>query len=574
MGRYGLAVGIAALVLAGSGALMRLCGGVGRVAAAELPAVSAVSGDAACARCHGAIAANYAKTAMARGSGAARDGLLTGGFTHAPSGIRYTVKRRGAEPILQYERVLPGTGHALKGEQALQYFVGSNTRGRTYLFEQNGQWFEAPINWYAKRAVWDMAPAFESAATMPFTMPVDANCLHCHATGVATTTQGVRNALGAQPFAQGGIGCSSCHGDSSAHVASGGRLPTLNPDKLSPVRRDSVCLQCHLEGDAVVYRAGRSLSDFRAGDDLAADAVYFVNASSAKSQTRASSQYEAMLRSACKRASGDRLTCTTCHDPHSSPAPEERVAFFRQRCLQCHTGATMATAHHPEQQDCAVCHMPTRKTSDISHEQLTDHDVEVYPRGAKSAGKLTMSDPFVASRTELHAIDLAVVGDWAVDARERGLAYAHFAARGDAAAGERALSLLRRAEFDHQADAAVHAALGFLLQARHETREAQAEYRQALAADPTDSTAAADLAILEAGLGETGAAKSRLREVVAKDGAQSTAALDLALLECGSGEKEDARAVVKQVLRMDPDNAQAHRFLEEGRFGTAVCSLR
>ena len=148
--------------------------------------------DAACVRCHAGIVASYARTPMARASGLAAEGVLTGGFLHRPSGVRYDVEMRNGESTLSYERVAAGSGPALKGELTLRYFIGSNTRGRTYLFEKEGLWFETPINWYSKRGVWDMAPAYETTRTMPLTMPVDANCLHCHATGVAVT-EGARN---------------------------------------------------------------------------------------------------------------------------------------------------------------------------------------------------------------------------------------------------------------------------------------------------------------------------------------------------------------------------------------------
>lgn len=154
----------------------------------------------------------------------------------------------------------------------------------------------------------------------------------------------------------------------------------MNPAKLAPAQRDSVCLQCHLEGDAAIYRAGESLAAYRPGEDLANFVVYFVDARNQEGGGRATSQYEALLRSACKRASGDKLTCTTCHDPHDSPTRDVRVSFYRNKCLACHTGERMAKEHHPELQDCAACHMPTRETTDISHEQLTDHDIERRPR--------------------------------------------------------------------------------------------------------------------------------------------------------------------------------------------------
>ena len=274
---------------------------------------------------------------------------------------------------------MPNEQAALHGEKQLIYFIGSGHRGRTYLYQEKGLWFEAPINYYSKKQLWDMAPNYSATKSMPAALPVDSNCLHCHATAVQAALPEARNKYDGPPFQQGGIGCAACHGDPSKHLAEQGHGPIVDPARLTPGRRDSICLQCHLEGDVAIYRAGTSLAQFRAGDDLADYAVYFVKASAESGGGRASSQYEALLRSACKVASGDKLTCTTCHDPHSSPSAEERVSYFRNKCLTCHTGPRMAAGHHPEQKDCAVCHMPTREPTDISHEQATDHNIQRRP---------------------------------------------------------------------------------------------------------------------------------------------------------------------------------------------------
>ncbi len=275
---------------------------------------------------------------MARGSGIASDGLIEGGFTHTESGIRYKVFLRNGQAWLSYERIVPGTGSDLQGEQLLSYYVGSGRRGRTYLFDKDGLWFEAPVNYYGKKKLWDMAPNYGSAHYMPDTLPVDSNCLHCHASEVQTALPEARNRYAGAPFKAGGVTCAACHGDVAQHLAQHGHGPVINPAKLPPAKRDSVCLQCHLEGDAAIYRAGESLAAFQPGDDLARFVVYFVDASRAGGGGRATSQYEALLRSACKRASGDKLTCTTCHDPHFSPSAAERVSFYRSKCLACHTG--------------------------------------------------------------------------------------------------------------------------------------------------------------------------------------------------------------------------------------------
>ncbi|HLI76323.1 MAG TPA: hypothetical protein VKV02_05200, partial [Acidobacteriaceae bacterium] len=389
---------------------------VGHVSAAGAPVPAGTrlaDPDAACASCHAAIYARCKHSAMGAGSGAAMEGLIPGEFTHGPSGVQYKVFSREGRAWMSFQR--PGTGAAgpLEGERELLYFVGSGRRGRTYLYQTGGEWFELPINWYGRRERWDMAPAYDGATSMPAPLPVDANCLHCHASAVETPLPEAHNRFPQRPFDQAGVGCSACHGDPAAHLAAAGHGPILNPAKMSVPARDSACIQCHLEGDAVVYRPGRTLAGFQPGDKLSDFAVYFVRASQAGGGQRASSQYEALLKSACKRASGDRLTCTTCHDPHGEPPAAERVAFYRGRCLACHTAPGMATAHHPEQPDCAVCHMASRKTADISHEQVTDHDIERVP-AADRAG----------SRAWVKGEALVPVGEAAVGDRELGLAYA------------------------------------------------------------------------------------------------------------------------------------------------------
>ena len=150
-----------------------------------------------------------------------------------------------------------------------------------------------------------MAPNFLNAHEMPLTLPVDANCLHCHVSGVAQALPGARNHFAAAPFAHGGIGCASCHGDATEHVQTKGKAPVLNPAKLDAARRDSVCLQCHLEGETAVYRLGHSLATYRPGESLFDSVAYFVHQGEVGPEGRATSQYEALLQSACKRASGD-----------------------------------------------------------------------------------------------------------------------------------------------------------------------------------------------------------------------------------------------------------------------------
>ena len=450
---------------------------------------------------------------------------------------------------MSFSRPASSAGDALAGERELLYFVGSGRHGRTYLYQQAGEWFELPINWYSRRDHLDMAPAFDDVTAMPGALPVDANCLHCHATAVQISLPEARNRFGPAPFRQGGVGCSACHGDPTAHLVAKGHGPILNPAKMDAQARDSACIQCHLEGDAVVYRPGHSLAQFQPGNKLADFAVYFVRASQTGGGQRASSQYEAMLKSACKRGSGDRLTCTTCHDPHSDPSPGTRVAFYRAKCLGCHTSPTLATAHHPEQPDCATCHMPSRSTADISHEQVTDHDIERVPAHENEGSKR-----WVPGET-LIPVGGATVGD-----RELGLAYTQRAQKGDRAAAARALQLLKKAEDNGADDPAVHVNLGWLEQVAGDTRAARHEYALALQADPFSPSALVNRAVLDAGAGDTAEAVRLLDRLVRADPAQSVAGADLFKLECRAGETARAATLLETLRAVNPDAPELRPF--------------
>lgn len=519
--------------------------------------------DVVCAGCHREIYEEYERTPMAQGSGTAVDGLLTGDFVQASSGIHYSVTSRDGKAWMSYERHMEGKP-VLHGEEQLAYYIGSGHRGRTYLYQESGEWFEAPINFYGKKQLWDMAPNYGATKTLPPALPVDSNCLHCHATDVQTALPEARNKYDGPPFMQGGIGCSGCHGDPSKHLAEHGHGSIVNPASLAPARSDSVCLQCHLEGDVAIYRAEKSLAQFRAGENLSDFAVYFVRASAESGGNRATSQYEALLHSACKNASGDKLTCTTCHEPHSSPAPADRVNYFRSKCLSCHTGIQMATRHHPEQQDCAACHMPVRETSDISHEQRTDHNIQIWPSTAASGLQLKN----IAGSDEL-----VPVGGVPTGPRELGLAYAQLAERGDRLAGERALSLLSKAEQESASDAPVHTQVGLLEQMFGDQAAARKEYTDALSEDPYDATAMANLAVLDAASGRTAEAVSLLQRVIDADPSQLTAGLNLAFIECRIGDKKKALDTLTGLSRINPDDLAIRTFLTTGTYGGERCDL-
>jgi hypothetical protein len=87
---------------------------------------------------------------------------------------------------------------------------------------------------------------------------------------------------------------------------------------------------------------------------------------------------EQLRRSACYQKSDD-LTCVTCHDPHRRTVPPDPTAYYREKCLSCHTrrpcSLDEAARRKKEPSDsCAACHMP-RGDTEIPHIAFTHHRI-------------------------------------------------------------------------------------------------------------------------------------------------------------------------------------------------------
>ncbi|MGA8029198.1 MAG: cytochrome c3 family protein [Bryobacteraceae bacterium] len=496
---------------------------------------------------------------MANASGPALDGVETAAFNHSASGVQYQISVEDSEVWLEYSR--PG-GESLRGKQKLEYFLGSGNHGRTYLYSVNGYWFETPIAYYARKHGYDMRPAYLNDEEMPFNLPVSASCLRCHMSGTQVEDPGTRNHYKSVPFLHGGITCEACHGDSSQHVAAGGKAAIVNPAKLDAERRDSVCISCHLEGDASVERRNRSAVDYKPGERFADYVSSFVRAGAAV-RNRAVSQVEAQNSSQCKRVSGDRMSCMSCHNPHYSPQAGERVAFYRGKCLACHTQWKYATAHYPENQDCTSCHMPKSTPTDIPHEQWTDHrilrqasTVELQPA---ISGDMQL---IPAAGTFLHSTE-----------RDLGLAYYNLVSDGDLSISERAWSLLEGANKTDPADIKVLTALGVLAQLRNDRQEAYRFYKAALERNTNDYTAAMNCGVLLARSGQLKSAAELWESTFTRNEDITELGMNLASARCMLGDKMAAESVLRRVLLYSPDHQRAREELSAMESGGETCAL-
>jgi predicted CXXCH cytochrome family protein len=503
-------------------------------------------GMEACATCHADIYASYVKTAMAQASGPATENLIAGELEHSPSGVHYRVYAENGAAWLSFER----PGDTVQGTRKLLYFIGSGLRGRTYLFAVGGFVFESPINWYAQRRVWDMAPGYQSTHQIPMTLPASASCLACHTSNMQTPEPGTENKYSLPLFAHSGITCERCHGPGAAHVS--GKGESINPSKLAPSRRDSICMQCHLEGNVAIERPGKHLYEFRPGDNLTDYVRYYVFADDGSQSLRAVSQFEALTQSVCKRKSGDAMSCTSCHDPHFSPDPKEKASFYRNKCLACH-GVSFGGKHHPNKPNCMECHMPAINSADVAHTQATDHRILRVPLMPlqSTATRISTKPRLVRFPPDSGKDDL----------RDLALAWTSQAEAGKETALTEAEELSRKALAEDPDDSALLSAAGYFAQRRQKIQEARDYYRHALRVDPYDNDAATNLGVIEAQAGDLKNAITLWKDAFERAPAKSAIGMNLARAYCASGQLDEARASVGRVLEFSPDLPEAKELM-------------
>jgi hypothetical protein len=276
--------------------------------------------------------------------------------------------------------------------------------------------FEAPVAFYTKTQAWDLAPGYRGHDT-GFSRAISARCITCHS-GRPQPVAGREEYYQDPPFQELAIGCENCHGPGQLHVqartqgeaVSGSIDDTIvNPAKLPVWLASNICMYCHEDGDAQVLKPGKSFLDVRPGIPLDNVVALFklrpVKGSAVTSELL--DRYGELMASRCYYSSEGRLGCVTCHDPHRKLPPQEAVAFYRAKCLSCHTDKSCGIplparlAENPHN-DCAGCHM-LKQDVRIPHSSITNHRIvtkrdEPYPDfllrpATPGAGDLIHLDP-------------------------------------------------------------------------------------------------------------------------------------------------------------------------------------
>jgi len=352
-------------------------------------------GSEVCSRCHSDIYRRYIATKMGRSVTSAGDPrflkLIPKPVTIYNRRLdRYFQVFAEDKNIYQAEYQLSSNGREIfRTTRQLAYAIGAGMDGYTFVVQKGDYLFEAPLSYYSQNRSWELSPGYQSV-DFGFNRPVDRNCIVCHS-GRPQPVKDREGRFQNPPFLEMAVGCENCHGPGELHVKQRTAAAPLegnfdativNPSHLSGWLADNICLSCHQGGDARVEQSSGSSSGFRPGlvlDDSVAIFALPLNRQS-PSNSPLLQHYFLMIMSKCYRSSGGRLSCITCHDPHVEPATEVAPAYFRKKCLTCHTDRSCSIPRavrlkKSPADNCVGCHMPKQNLPLISHSSLTNHRI-------------------------------------------------------------------------------------------------------------------------------------------------------------------------------------------------------
>ncbi len=174
------------------------------------------------------------------------------------------------------------------------------------------------------------------------------SCFKCHTTGGDTTGTWLDNVSGLGTFTEGGIGCESCHGPGSDHIAG---PSSSNIDKVYEFAHQDNSIGGLQIGDEV------QLPDPNGNDvnflcGTCHNRSYTSPINSSGGFIKHHEQWDEFV--ATSHYNGG-MSCVTCHDPH------ERTIWdgdgVMAACADCHNNQVVTT-NHIGNASCIDCHMP------------------------------------------------------------------------------------------------------------------------------------------------------------------------------------------------------------------------
>lgn len=469
-----------------------------------------------CVGCHEAAVKEYAASAMGRSitPGPVRS---KASFLHEPSGSRFVVGSGGGK--MRHSMVRNG----ITAEYPIEFAVGSGDHAQGYVVRIGPSLFQSPIAAYRQRKRWDIAPGYELMVAPDFNRRVTAECLQCHSTSVEASVQPIT--------------CERCHGETVRHLARPARDTIVNPARLSGAERDSVCEQCHLNGEARVERPGSKIESFQVGRRLE-DFYAVILYDRPDGGLKVVSHVEQLARSKCQAVTS-KLWCGSCHSAHGAAPSVTRV------CQQCHP--KLPAQHTASSAPCHTCHMPKRPARDGGHTAFTDHRIQ--RKAAPSSGTEAVTGLRVWRGS----------GDTSVDERSLGLAYISVGERdGSAEFLNRGHRLLAGVYNRFPRDADVLSSLGMVLFLKNQNADAITLLKGAIGVRGRDAAIREKLAVVLRAAGQLEAAKQSLEKAIEIDPSRETAYHLLADMQTTV---ENRRVALERYLRFNPQSVIAREAL-------------
>ena len=308
-------------------------------------------GSSACADCHQEIYRDYSRTGMGRSISLITPEFLkswpaSASLEDKNTGLHFDVYVRDAH-LFQSEYQLDSNGKEIfRDTRELQWIIGAGENGFGGLVRDGEYLFQAPLSFYSKADRWELSPGYE-LANAGFTRPILPGCISCHSGRPNAQPEG-NGHFATPPFSELAIGCENCHGPGLAHVLAhqmGFEIDQahdssiVNPASLTPALANNICMSCHQTGDVRVLKPGKDYKDFRPGTPLDDTLTILMVPPKRESppQQDLLEHYYSMTLSKCYRASAEKLSCISCHDPHVEPTRAEAPEYFKKKCMACHT---------------------------------------------------------------------------------------------------------------------------------------------------------------------------------------------------------------------------------------------
>jgi hypothetical protein len=239
-----------------------------------------------------------------------------------------TLRERGGTLYTYDNTKVAITRDGARREAVIQWAFGAGN-ARSLLLKQDNKWVEHRITQYPLLGRLRLTPGHfprpaDSFATAFGIIQSDLDaerCFACHSTTPNRPS----------------IHCERCHGEGENHP----KQTTIKNTKAV-----ALCAECHVYPDREYTTVEPEMED----------------------PASIRSAPVGLAASQCFQASNGKLTCVTCHDPHTDAKP---ATTYDDECTNCHQNEAKKAC--PRESNCANCHMP--RSSPIPNLTFTDHRI-------------------------------------------------------------------------------------------------------------------------------------------------------------------------------------------------------